>query len=197
MADNAEVKTLREVVDRLCIAGDGDEVSVQDILDTLGKRSFAPLLLVPSVLLVSPLSGVPGAGTFGAILMALISAHLVMGWERLWLPGFVLRGHVSRERMTKAARFLRPATAFIDRLVGPRLTFLTHGFFPRIIGLICLGIALVMPPLELVPMANSIAASAIAGFALALVTHDGLLVILALLIAGVGLYFGFGYLLPF
>lgn len=194
--DTGEIRTLEEVVARLDQAGQGESISVQDMLEALGQRSFAPLLLAPSLLLVSPLSGVPGAGTAGAVIIAVVAFHLMLGRERLWLPGLVLRRSVSRERLRQATRFLKRPAAFVDRLIGPRLTFLTRGFFPRVIGAICLAIALVMPPLELVPMTNSMSAAAISAFALALLAHDGLLALLALAAASAGLYWGLGYLLP-
>jgi len=196
-AEGEQVATLRQVIDRLAEAGEGERVSVEDVLEALGRRSFAPLLLAPSLLLVSPLSGVPGAGTTGALVIALIALQLMLGRERLWLPRFLLRSSVGRERFGKATGFLRPAAAVVDRVIRPRLTFLTRGFFPRVIGAVCLGIALIMPPLELVPMANSLSAAAVAAAALALVAHDGLLALAALAAAAAALWFGLGYLLPF
>jgi len=40
--------------------GDG-QISLRDIIGILGTRSLTPLLLVPCIALVSPLSAVPGA----------------------------------------------------------------------------------------------------------------------------------------
>lgn len=195
MAKEEPAATLRQVIDRLAEAGEGESVSVDDVMEALGRRSFAPLLLAPSLLLVSPLSGIPGAGTTGALVIALIALQLMLGRDRLWLPGFLLRSSVGRARFRKAMAFLRPGARVVDRVIRPRLVVLTRGVFPRVIGAVCLAIAAMMPPLELVPMANSLSASAVAASSLALVAHDGLLVLLALAASGVALWYGLGFLL--
>lgn len=185
-----EVRDLESLLERIEAAGGGDRVSVGELLDSVGQRSFGPLLLVPSLLLVSPLSGIPGSGTLGGMVIALVSGHLVLGFHRLWLPGFLLRRRIERRRLEQAMRYLRPVATVADRFIKPRLAPLTGALGARVIGLVCLCIAVLMPPLELVPLANSTTAAAVASFALALVARDGLLVLLAGAFTGVGIYLG-------
>ena len=55
-------------------------------------------------------------------------------------------------------------------------------------------LALTVPPLELLPFASSAPMAAIAMFGLALLVHDGALMIAAWLLAGMAVAFGFGLL---
>jgi len=189
-----EAHTLKEVLSRVADAGDEERVSVDAILQSVGRRSFGPLLLVPGLLLVSPLSAVPGFGSMMALIVFLFSFQLVIGQRSIWLPQFVLKRSVEREGLDKAVRFLKPAVRLIDSVVHQRLQFLAMGPFARLIGVVCLLIAFIMPPLELVPMANTTSGAAIALFGLALVARDGLLAMLGLLATGGIFYFGYNTL---
>jgi hypothetical protein len=68
---------------------------------------------------------------------------------------------------------------WVDRMVQPRLTLFTRGPALYANVLLCLLIALSMPPLELIPFANSINGAALAALGLALFAQDGVLALLA------------------
>jgi hypothetical protein len=57
---------------------------------------------------------------------------------------------------------------------------LTHSVALYAIAVLCIVIAVTMPPLEVVPFANSTAGGALMAFGLALIAHDGVLVVIAL-----------------
>lgn len=179
-----EVHSLRDLVEQIEDAGQGREVSVESVLQSIGERSFAPLLLVVSVLLVTPLGAVPGAPTFGAVIIALIGLQMLLGRRELWLPQVLLRRKISGEKLTRTVRYIEPVARTVDKLVHPRLPRLARAPFSRIIGAACALIALTMPPLEVVPMANAATGATVALFALALTVRDGLLVLVALAASG-------------
>ena len=189
-----EAKTLREVLERIGEARGADRVSLGAILQSIGQRTFGALLLVPGLLLVSPLSALPGFGSLMAFIVFLFGCQLVLGRKCAWLPRFVLSRTIERRRLDRAMRFLEPAARLSDRVVHPRLQYLAMGIFARLIGLICLMIAIIMAPLELVPMANTTSGAAIALFGLSLVARDGLLALLALTATGAIFYFGYSAL---
>jgi len=64
----------------------------------------------------------------------------------------------------------------------------------RLSAVACILLALTVPPLELLPFASSAPMAAIAMFGLALLVHDGALMIAAWLLAGMAVAFGFGLL---
>lgn len=156
-----------------------DSVSLDAILDTLGRRSFAPFLLIAGLVTLAPLIGdIPGVPTLMASLVALSAAQILVGRDRVWLPQWLLERRVSRARFTKALRWMRKPARWIDRLLRPRLTRLTKSPAHLLVALTCLLIALAMPPMEMVPFSANGAGITLTLFGLGLVAHDGLMALL-------------------
>ncbi|MDD9741427.1 MULTISPECIES: exopolysaccharide biosynthesis protein [Marinovum] len=151
-----------------------DKVTVADLLQEIGERSFAPLVLVVSVLLVTPLSGIPGTPTIGALIVVLISAQWLTGRRHLWLPGFVLRRAVTGARLARAIAWLRPMAAWVDARSQSRLRPMTAPPMALVTKLLILLIALTWPLLELLPMVTSVGAMAVSLLAFGLMVRDGL-----------------------
>jgi hypothetical protein len=165
---------------------DQDEVSLRDLRAIVGRRSFAPLLLTVSLIGFTPLGGVPGVPTILAALIVLIALQIIIGLDSLWLPQFILNRKVNGQKLRQAAKSLEPAARVIDKAIRPRLTFLTDRPFLYVIALICISIALTVPPLELVPFVDLPLWGALAAFSLALAAHDGLLAVAAFILTGMG-----------
>jgi hypothetical protein len=62
----------------------------------------------------------------------------------------------------------------------PRLEILTAELGQRLVALVCILVALTMPPMELVPGASTTAGTVLAALGLSLTTRDGVLLLLAL-----------------
>ena len=155
------------------------EVSLRELRDVIGRRSFAPLLLATSIVGFTPLGGVPGVPTTLATIVVIIALQIVMGFESLWLPKFLLDRKVEGKKLVRGAKSLRPVARAIDRAIRPRLMFLTQRPTSYVIAVVCVMIALTVPPLELVPFVDIPLWGALVAFSLALVAHDGLLAIAA------------------
>lgn len=195
MPGDRDLRTLEEVLRRMASAGEDGTVCVGHLLDAMGQRSFGPLLLVPSLIVVSPLSGIPGLSTVSGAIIALIAVQMLVGRHVVWLPRRLRGRCLDQRQLERAVGFLYPAARVADRLVRPRLSVFTHRPFSRLIAAVCIAMAALMPLLELVPFASSIVAAAIAAFALALIAHDGVLAIVASAVTAAGAYFGVGALL--
>lgn len=170
-------------------AGEPDEpVTIACMLEATGHRSFGALLLVPGLLVFSPLSGIPGLPSFFAVMVGLIALQLLAGRKHFWLPQWLLQRSASRSKYDRALAFLKRPARFVDRLLRHRLTFLTEGLAVRINALLCLLIAATMPPLELIPFSNSTAGAALTFLGLGMMARDGALVIAAIALLGVLAY---------
>lgn len=170
-------------------AGEPDEpVTIACMLEATGHRSFGALLLVPGLLVFSPLSGIPGLPSFFAVMVGLIALQLLAGRKHFWLPQWLLQRSASRSKYDRALAFLKRPARFVDRLLRHRLTFLTEGLAVRINALLCLLIAATMPPLELIPFGNSTAGAALTFLGLGMMARDGALVIAAIALLGVLAY---------
>ncbi|MBK1635308.1 exopolysaccharide biosynthesis protein [Rhodovulum adriaticum] len=181
-----ESLTVNAVLDRLVASIQGERVSVAEIVAGLGERSFAPLLLLPALILVSPVSSIPGMPTMGALIMALVSAQMLVGRSSLWLPRRLARRSIAADRMCRAVKWLRRPAGWIDRHVRPRLVHLARRPLSHVALLTCLGVTLVMPLMEFVPMLATVAATAITLFAIGLMTLDGAYIIAGYAFVGVG-----------
>ncbi len=173
-----------------------DEVSVDDIVKALGDRSYGPFLIVPALLELSPIGGVPGVPTVLATIIILFAGQMVFGREHFWMPQLLSERSVSANRLKKATQKMRPLVGWLDRWFHGRLPMLTTGPFIRIAAVACIILALTVPPLELIPFASSAPMAAIAMFGLALLVRDGALMIAASLLAAVAVAVVFGMLGP-
>jgi hypothetical protein len=157
----------------------GGEVTVGQIMDSIGRRSFGPLLLLPALIAFTPLGGVPLLPTALATITILIAAQMLIGMDHVWLPQAVQRRGVGAGKLDKSVDWLRPAARVVDKLIRPRLDQLTQPPFVQAAAFVCILVALTVPPLEIIPFGGTVSWAAIGLFGLALIAHDGLLVIVA------------------
>ncbi|MGP3699715.1 exopolysaccharide biosynthesis protein [Rhodobacter sp. NSM] len=174
-------RALSDVLDELEGAIHDKDIAVQEIVERLGDRSFASLMLVFSLISTSPASAIPGITATVAIIVFILAVQMIFGRRSVWLPGILTRQRVSSSMLCKGISWLRRPLHFIERFLGARLTFLVHRpwlFLP--LGCILL-LTLVMPFMEVIPTSGSIASAAIALFAAGLLTRDGALILVSLI----------------
>ena len=156
-------------------------VSVKDVLTRIGEKSFAPAILVIGLILVSPVSGIPGTPTIGSLIVVLCAVQAILGRGHLWLPDLLMRRRVSAPRMRRGIDWLRRPADWLDRHTHDRYLFLSSPPFSQLsFGLIGM-VALTWPFLELLPFVTSFGAGAVSLIAFGLMTRDG-----AYMIAGLG-----------
>lgn len=175
---------LSSLLDRIGRAGAGDRVSIGDVRTTIGERSFGPLLTVAGLFAVSPLGVIPSLPTILAITMGLIAGQMLLGMHKIWLPDVLLRRSIDRKRLVMVIDKVQPLARKIDSVLKPRLTFLTHEPFTRLIALVIVCICLLIPFLELFPFMATGPAAAITAFGLSIFLRDGLLALGAFAITG-------------
>lgn len=174
------------------IAADETRVAISfgDLLAALQDRAFGALMIIfafPNIL-PSP----PGlAGVLGLPLV-ILSAQMTMG-RRPWLPPFIARRSLPREKLQAVFTRATPWLARAERLLRHRLDPLTSSGAQRGIGLVCLILSLVL--ILPVPFGNSLPSIAICLFALGVLERDGLWIIGGLLfsVIAVGFVGGMAY----
>ncbi|MEO3385160.1 exopolysaccharide biosynthesis protein [Mesorhizobium sp. CAU 1741] len=185
MEKHCEPESIEDVLE--CVEGAGEghtRVSVSDIVDRIGDEAFAPLMLVPALIALSPASAIFGLSTICGLTIALIAVQIVIGRPKLWLPDLILRQTISARRRDQVVHVLSKPAHFVDGLTHRRLSIIVAPPLDRVWALVCMSLALLMPALELVPMSASIIAGAISLFALAILARDGLVGLLGLAILG-------------
>lgn len=163
------------------LAATRDEVFIGDVLDDFGKRSFGPFIMLPALMEMTPIGGIPGVPTFLALIIALTAIQLLMGREHVWMPDFIQRRSVSGKKLHMAVGKMRGFADFLDRHSEGRLEALTEGFMPKLVAVVVLLLCCTVPPLELLPFASSIPMLANAILGLALTVRDGALLLASLI----------------
>jgi len=179
-ADAAHATDLAEVVDEIeDLADDHDDLVVQDVLEHYDGRAYGLWILLPGLVALSPAGALPLVPSLCAVVLILITVQAMLGREKPWLPMFIRRRHLSDRMVSRLTRFARPLARGVDWVLRPRLTALVSGRAQYLIAVAVLVLALLMIPLELVPMAVFLPAGAITLLALGLTAKDGLLVLAA------------------
>lgn len=163
------------------LAANNDEVCIGDVLDDFGARSFGPFIMLPALMEITPVGGIPGVPSFLAFIIALTAIQLLIGRDHVWMPDFIQRQSVSGKKLHRAVGRLRGVADFLDRHSEGRLHSLTTGMATRAVALIVLVLCCAVPPLEFLPFASSIPMLAIAVLGLALTVRDGALLLTSLL----------------
>jgi hypothetical protein len=157
-------------------AGDG-QVSLRDVLEILGPRAFTPMLLLPCLAIVSPVSAIPGVPSFLSLLVGLVAAQMLFGrfagTSHIWLPHLLLDRSIDATRLSRAITALRRPVGVVDPWINERITWLTDkpGNIPALV-IFCV-VSFFMPLIEFVPFLTSILASAMSVFAIGLFARDG------------------------
>ena len=170
-------QTLGALLDALEPDPKADRISIRHLVRAIGDNSFATIILVVAVLLVSPISGIPFTPTLGALTILLITAQALTGRRHLWLPGFMMRRSISAARLRRGLQSLRRPAGWMDRYSRARLGILSSGPF-RLLGYLAAAtLALSWPMLEILPFITSFSAGAVAMLMFGIVTRDGAYII--------------------
>lgn len=149
-------------------------VTVREIADVLGERSFGLVLVVlalPAWIPVLP----PGVPSLFGLAIATVACQMLLGRAAPWLPGFVAQRGLPAERFARLVERAAPWLRRIEAVCRPRLGRLLASAGTRLVALWILVLALVIcVPF---PMTNSGPALSIAVIALGIIGRDGLVVL--------------------
>lgn len=176
------MRALSDVLDQLESSASGESIPVQEVVEHLGRKSFASLMLIFSLISTSPASAIPGITTTVAAIVFILVVQMIMGRECVWLPGFIGDRRMSTAKLCKGIGCLRKPVRFVEGFLRPRLTFLLHRPWIYVPLVLILLLTLFMPFLEIIPTSGSLASAVIAVFAAGLLTRDGFLVVISLLL---------------
>ncbi len=152
-----------------------ERVALGDIVALMRDRAFGVAMAIFALPNTFPLA-VPGMSAILGAPLVLLSAQLMIGQTRPWMPAFLARRSISRSDFLIFVDRVLPILERAERLLRPRMLRLTSPTGERIIGVVCflLSVILVLP----IPFGNLVPAIAISLLALALIERDGLAAIL-------------------
>jgi len=167
---------VQNIMHRVRQASGGSSVTVGEIVRAMDPSIQPVLLLLPALILVTPLSGIPGLSSLGGLTIALVAAQILLVRSDIWLPDFVVRSHLPAARLAWSLERLDRFAAFIDERSIARAEWLL-GIPGRQLALTtCLLCGVAMPFLELVPFSATTLAAVVSILAAGLLARDGVLV---------------------
>jgi hypothetical protein len=153
-------------------ARDGEYISLDEILTGLGNHAFGVLILVLALPNAIPGPMIPGFSVPFALCIIVLSVQLIQGHRRPWLPPWVRRRSIRRERFRGFVARADPLLRRFERWFKPRpARFLKRrGDRPRVLGAILLlfAVVLALP----IPIANGPEAFAICVIGLGMFEGD-------------------------
>lgn len=159
----------------------GDTVTLRQLMDVAGRRTFGPVLLLLGLIAVSPLTLVPGATWLVAAVTLLFSGQILLGLRKPWLPGKLVDTQFPRRLLEQTVEKAAPIAQVADKLTSPRLVFLTEPPFVMGTALLCVMAALITFPLGLIPLAPILPGISIVLIGIGLTARDGVFLMLSML----------------
>jgi hypothetical protein len=173
---------LIEILQGLAFDESRMRVSVSDLLLAMGDRAFGALLLIFALPNVVPTP--PGTSAITGAPLVFLACQLFLG-KAPWLPRIISERSIARADFAKVVSKIVPILSRVQKLLRPRYQACLNPVCERLIGLICLVLAVILAlP---IPLGNILPAIAICCFSFALLERDGLFAALGAVISVVSL----------
>jgi hypothetical protein len=184
-------RKLSEEMDALKARSAEGELTLREAIVVLGVRAYTLLLILLSLPFITPIP-LPGLSTPFGLAVGLIALRLMLG-QKPWLPEKVLGRPIPPGFFGKVFKFAAWIIRFLEKLLRPRLTFLTDTVFlyRTHAGLMLLAAAALLLPLP-IPFTNTFPAWTIILVAAGLLERDGFFILAGYIAFAAGvLYFVF------
>jgi len=156
-----------------------DRISVEELTHRFGGRAIGALLFVFGLACMLPLP--PGATTIFGFPLVLLAPQLIIGAGVPWLPASVKHRTISMAHLKEGLpRFIRILKK-VEAVSKPRFVILFGPVGERLIGVVCLALALVL--ILPIPGGNILPAMAVSALAFALIQRDGLIALVGYALA--------------
>lgn len=166
------------------------QVSIAAILEHFHERGLGVLLFVLALPAGLP---IPVLNSLLAIPLVFLTAQQALGRHTVWMPRKVKQKTFPTDRLQAMMQKFLPIVHWSERLIKPRLGFLTQGIFSQLIGLsgLCMALITLMP----LPGLHTVPCMGIACMAVGVMARDGLAVLFGMLIGlgWIGLIVFFGH----
>lgn len=182
---------ISSVLVRLTGSGSGERVSFGDLIDSFEIGAYGPLIVLFAAPNMLPVA-LPGISAILGAPLILITAQLMLGRQRPWLPGIIRRRSMRRSDLARLVERIVPRLERLEARMRPRHPALTGRVGRRIVGVIGLLLAtIIFLP---IPFGNSLPGLALVLMALGLLARDGLMVAAGGGVAAAGIVVASGFL---
>ncbi len=171
---------LTDIIDDIVADAKDGELTLGDVLDDLGDRSYGPLFFVLGLIIMLPIGAIPGVPIVLGAVLIILAVQFVLGLKHPWMPSRFRRLSISEKKARYTETRVRPFLGFVDRFVDARVLWIVSRPMRVFAAVSIIVLSLAMAPLEIVPFGVAVPAAAITAFGLAIVARDGLLMLIAL-----------------
>jgi hypothetical protein len=158
---------------------DGARISVAELTQKFGGRAIGALLFIFGLACMLPLP--PGATTIFGFPLVLLAPQLIIGASVPWLPSGVKDRTIATDDLRKGLPRLVAGLRRVEAVSKPRLSLLFNPVGERLIGVVCLALALVL--ILPIPGGNILPALAVSALSFALIQRDGVIALIGYAIA--------------
>ncbi len=154
------------------------DMSIQELIETLGDRSFGWCIVVFALVNLIPMP--IGGNMITSLPLILLTGQMAAGLRQVRLPGILTRREISRKGFQKLVLRLSPVIRPVERMVRPRYEHLFTARQEQLLGVLMffVAIALFMP----IPLSGYIPAISLFLVGFGLVERDGLVVLTGVVI---------------
>lgn len=161
-----------------------EALKLHHIVDALHEGGFSLMLILFAAPLALPLPAL-GIAQVMALPLLFLSAQLAMGRKSLWLPQKLAKKSIDHASFMHILDKALPWLHRIERLLHPRLRWLSGRLGHHLIGVACMlcSISVAMP----VPFSNTVPSMGIVLMAIGLLERDGLVQLAGVLVGAGGI----------
>lgn len=175
MNEDENIRAISDVLMDLNEALPEDRVTIANLLEAFHERGFGFVLLIFSVPMALPIPVPPGINVLLASPLILLTGQQAIGRHTVWLPESMKKRTIKSSKLRAVINASIPWFKKLERIVKPRMEFITRGVFSYLIGVLGLIMALsVCVPL---PMTNTVPSLGIALMSVGVIMRDGLAVL--------------------
>jgi len=160
-----------------------ERVTMGEIVAALGDRGLGVLIAIFAIPNMLP-SVVPFGNVVVGVFPLIFAVHLACGFDRLMLPAFIANRSISAKSLKTLVPQVAGVLSRFERLLKPRFPGVTGPHIERVVGVLCVVLALItMIP---IPFAHNLPALALVLIGLGLIERDGLAILIGAAIGVVG-----------
>ncbi|EJO9870992.1 exopolysaccharide biosynthesis protein [Vibrio vulnificus] len=162
-------------------------ITLRNLTDRLGDRTFGMLLMLIALFNVLPLVSI-----IGGILIATLGLQMILGRRKAWLPSVILDRELPNDKVQAILRTFEPKVRKLEQYIYPRIQYMEAPVVDQVNGciILLLGLLISLP----FPFTNIAPAFVVMIMGLGLMERDGLLQIGSFLLGMLSIG-GIGYFL--
>jgi hypothetical protein len=172
-----------QIIEDVVNKSSADRIPVRDLVEAMDAIGFGLVMMIFAFGIVIPLP--PPFPSIISIPLAIFSLQMALGYSAPKLPKRFSDLSVKRSVLAMLVQKSSPYIRRVERILRPRLSFMTRGVMERVIGVFTLifSASIFLP----IPLSNFIPGLGILIISFGLLGKDGLIVIIGLTVGSIGI----------